>query len=40
VDTSKINKLGWQASIGLQEGVEETYEWFLDHQTELRGIGK
>jgi len=39
VDTSKINSLGWQATIGLQDGVEETYRWFLDNQAELRGIG-
>ncbi|KRF18685.1 GDP-L-fucose synthase family protein [Paenibacillus sp. Soil787] len=31
LDVSKINRLGWQASIGLKEGIEETYQWFQDH---------
>ena len=29
VDVSKINNLGWQASISLEEGIKSTYEWFL-----------
>lgn len=29
VDTTKINRLGWQAAIGLKEGVHETYRWYL-----------
>jgi len=40
VDVGKINDLGWQAKIGLREGVAQTYQWFLDNQAELRGIGK
>jgi len=39
VDVGKINSLGWQAKINLREGVAQTYQWFLDNQTELRGIG-
>ena len=31
VDTSKINELGWQAGISLQEGIKSTYQWFLDN---------
>jgi GDP-L-fucose synthase len=38
VDTSKINGLGWQAKIGLREGVENTYRWFLDNVENLRGL--
>ncbi|VAW74837.1 GDP-L-fucose synthetase [hydrothermal vent metagenome] len=38
VDVSKINGLGWRAKIGLREGVEQTYQWFLDNQAELRGV--
>lgn len=37
VDTSKINALGWKARIGLREGIEQTYRWFLEHVGELRG---
>lgn len=28
VDTTKINKLGWRAQIGLEEGIARTYRWF------------
>ena len=36
VDTTKINALGWTPRIGLREGLESTYRWFLDHQADLR----
>jgi len=29
LDVSRINALGWKASIGLREGIESTYAWFL-----------
>jgi GDP-L-fucose synthase len=38
VDVSKINSLGWSAGIGLREGIEQTYQWFLQNQSQLRGI--
>jgi nucleoside-diphosphate-sugar epimerase len=28
LDVSKLNALGWQAKIGLLEGLRETYQWF------------
>ena len=31
VDVSRINGLGWQAGIPLEEGVRSAYEWFLQH---------
>ena len=31
VDVSKINGLGWQASIPLEEGIRSTYAWFLEN---------
>ena len=38
VDVSKITGLGWQARTGLREGVDQTYQWFLNNQMELRGV--
>ncbi|HEX2027082.1 MAG TPA: GDP-L-fucose synthase [Nitriliruptorales bacterium] len=30
LDVSKLNALGWKASIGLAEGIESTYGWFVE----------
>jgi GDP-L-fucose synthase len=30
VDVSRINGLGWRASIGLEDGVRRTYQWYLE----------
>ena len=40
MDSSKINGLGWKASIGLEEGLRLTYEWYLRalEKGEVRGI--
>ena len=32
LDSSKLNKLGWQTSIYLKAGIESTYQTFLDIQ--------
>lgn len=31
MDGSRLQSLGWKPRIGLREGIEETYRWFLDH---------
>ncbi|HEV3050136.1 MAG TPA: GDP-L-fucose synthase [Longimicrobium sp.] len=31
LDVSRMNALGWKASIGLRQGIEQTYEWYLQH---------
>ncbi len=31
LDVSKINALGWEAKIGLKEGIKSTYHWFCDN---------
>ncbi len=30
LDVSKLHTLGWKASIGLREGIEATYRWYVD----------
>jgi len=37
LDVSRINSLGWKASISLEEGLENTYKWFLQNLGKLRG---
>ncbi|MFV9474471.1 GDP-L-fucose synthase [Advenella sp. RU8] len=37
MDVSRLKALGWQASISLEDGLANTYQWFLQHQERLRG---
>jgi len=36
LDVSKLERLGWKAKIGLKEGIESTYRWFLENQGNVR----
>ena len=38
LDVSRLHALGWRHRIALGEGIESTYEWFLTHRAELRGV--
>jgi nucleoside-diphosphate-sugar epimerase len=31
LNVSRLSALGWKASISLEDGVRQTYRWFLDH---------
>ncbi len=31
LDVSRLSALGWRSSIGLEDGIRQTYAWFLDH---------
>jgi GDP-L-fucose synthase len=35
MDVSRLAEAGWTAKIGLREGIESTYQWFLEHENEL-----
>jgi GDP-L-fucose synthase len=37
MDVSRLAALGWQASISLEDGLRDTYRWFLEHARHLRG---
>ena len=39
LDVTRLHNLGWRHRISLGEGVESTYQWFLTHRAELRGVG-
>jgi GDP-L-fucose synthase len=32
MDTGKLNDLGWKAEIGLEEGIKQTYTWYLNNK--------
>jgi nucleoside-diphosphate-sugar epimerase len=36
MDVSRLASMGWRANISLEEGVGNTYRWFLDNQATLR----
>jgi GDP-L-fucose synthase len=37
LDSSRLNSLGWQASISLEEGIASTYQDFFKAGTRLDG---
>lgn len=36
MDVTRLDTLGWRASIPLKEGLSDTYQWFLDNQMRFR----
>ena len=38
LDVSRLNALGWQPAVGLEQGLADTYNWFLGHQHDARGV--
>jgi GDP-L-fucose synthase len=36
LDVSRLGRLGWRASIPLEKGLRSAYQWFLEHETDLR----
>ena len=37
---SKMRDAGWKASIGLEEGIKETYAWFLENVDEVLVVNR
>lgn len=36
MDVSRLARMGWRAKIGLEDGIKETYRWFIDQHADLR----
>jgi GDP-L-fucose synthase len=36
LDTSKLNTLGWRATIDLKSGIQRVYDWFQKNYTETQ----
>ena len=36
MDVSRLNAMGWRARIGLREGLEATYRWFIENHSTVR----
>ena len=37
MDISRLTGMGWRANIGLEQGVRQTYDWFLANEDKIRG---
>jgi len=38
LDVSKLTSLGWTAGTALEDGLQSTYQWFLENQHSARGV--
>jgi len=38
MNSSKMQQLGWKQQVGLKEGIEKTYEWFLTNVENLKEV--
>ncbi len=38
MDVTKLEKLGWKASIPLKEGLDQTYQWFLSQSGQIKSV--
>ncbi len=38
LDVSRIHDLGWKHTIGLRDGLASSYDWFIDHYDDARGV--
>jgi GDP-L-fucose synthase len=38
LDVSRLFATGWRPSISLEDGITRTYEWFLQHISDARGV--
>jgi GDP-L-fucose synthase len=39
LDVGRLHALGWRHRIGLQDGIESSYRWFLENRDRARGSG-
>ncbi len=40
LDVSRLHETGWHHRRTLAEGIADTYDWFLDHATDARGVAQ
>jgi GDP-L-fucose synthase len=38
LDVGKLHRLGWRHHIELADGIASTYQWFLAHEADARGV--
>lgn len=40
LNVERLHALGWQHRIGLRDGIESTYRWFVEHETSSVGLAR
>lgn len=38
MDNSAMKNLGWEHEVNLQQGIEQTYQWFLNHVDQIKEV--
>lgn len=38
MDVSKMENAGWKAKVNLRDGIQRTYQWFLEHQDSFKEV--
>jgi GDP-L-fucose synthase len=38
MDISKMHELGWKHKVNLQEGIQKTYDWFLENVNGIKEV--
>ncbi|MFA5300572.1 MAG: GDP-L-fucose synthase [Lutibacter sp.] len=38
LDVSKMHELGWKHKVNLEEGIRQTYQWFLEHVDTIKEV--
>lgn len=38
MDVSKMGNIGWRYTTELEDGIEKTYNWFLEHKEEIKEV--
>jgi GDP-L-fucose synthase len=38
MDVSKMHELGWKHQVDLEEGIQKTYDWFLEHVNDIKEV--
>ena len=38
MDSSRIKKLGWKPKINLDQGLRQTYDWFVENEKNIRSF--
>jgi GDP-L-fucose synthase len=38
LDVSRLHRLGWRHKIGLRDGIQSAYTWYLAHRDAARGV--